>query len=183
MTLNENLPRLGAGYWISPNNHLFTVRTHIDSICNNPEAFGTTETALRQVFERFGEPWNSEQEAREAIILTLLQYGWIRIRNYVNAGADRWSVSMPAIDTENLARVCAFMRRVYPDDNSYAPVKLWSRGGTISSTVREISDGSPAPDYRISPETLPDLTFIMSPGRMPAEGIPEINLDACYPEE
>lgn len=176
-------PKLGAGYWISPNNHFFSVQTHIGSICSTPAAFGTTETALREVFERFGEPWNSEQQARHAIILTLLQYGWICVRNYVESGADRWTINMPAITSENLARVCAFMQLMYPDDVSYAPVWLRSMRGNDSTTVQEILDCRPTLGYLIDPKSLPELIYVTSPGLMPGAGIPEISLDACYPEE
>lgn len=182
MTPSGNLPTLGAGYWISPNNHFFTVETHIDSICDSPDAFGTTERALREVFTRFGEPWRSEQRARRAIILALLQYGWIRARNYVDAGADHWAVSMPEINEENLARVCAFMQLLYPDHTSYAPVLLWSMRSNERTTVQEIVDCASTPGYLIDPEALPELTYVLSPDDMPAEGIPEISLDACYPE-
>lgn len=178
-----NLPTLRAGYWISPNNHFFTVETHIDSICDSPDAFGTTENALREVFTRFGEPWRSEQRARGAIILTLLQYGWIRVRNYVDAGADRWSVNMPAINGENLARLGAFLRLLYTNHASYAPVLLCSMKGKEITTVQEIVDCEPTPGYGMASEGLPKLIYVSSPGRMPTAGIPEISLNVCYPEE
>ncbi len=177
-----SLPRLRVGYWISPNNHFFTVKKHIDTICDSPDVFGTREKALREVFERFGEPWRSEQKAREAIILTLIQYGWIRTRNYVEAGADYWAVNMPAIDMENLARVCAFLRQLYPEEVSYAPVYLRSIRGNASTTVQEVLDCLPTPGHLIDPEALPVLTCVVSPDHMPAVGIPEISFDACYPE-
>lgn len=177
-----SLPRLQAGYWISPNNHFFTVKKHIDTICDSPDAFGTREKVLREVFERFGEPWRSEQKAREAIMLTLIQCGWIRTRNYVESGADYWVVNMPAIDMENLARVCAFMRLLYPEEVSYAPVYLRNMKDTESTTVLKIRECTPVQGYLIDPKALPVLTCVVSPDHMPAAGIPEISFDACYPE-
>jgi len=171
-----NLPRLGAGYWISPTNYFFTVTTHIRSVCNNAASFGTTEAALRKVFDRYQEPWCSEMRAREFIILELVASGWIRVRNRIESGADRWSVNMSAIDTDNLRRLCALLRRLYPDGVSYAPVSISSAGGTGESTVDALLHGGPVAGRTFDPDALPRLTYIESPEQMPGTGIPEIRL-------
>jgi hypothetical protein len=41
------LPIDNAGYWISPNNYLVPVQTHIQAVCDNPTTFGTTEAEMR----------------------------------------------------------------------------------------------------------------------------------------
>lgn len=114
--------------------------------------------------------------AREAIIITLVESGWIRARNYEEAGMERWSLSMPAVDAGNLARVCAFFQRLYPDAVSYAPVSLWSIGGTGESTVDALLQCKPVAGRTINPDTLPDLIYVTSPEQMPGFGIPEIRL-------
>lgn len=174
MEESVDLPRLGAAYWISPNNHFFTVRTHIRSVCASAACFGTTEAALRKVFDRFHEPWGSEMGARESIIIRLVESGWIRVRNYQESGADRWSVSMPAIDGDALARVCAFLRLLYPEGDSDTPVSLWSVGGTGESTVGVLLQCRPVAGRTVNPDTLPELTYVTSPEQMPGSGIPEI---------
>lgn len=171
-----DLPRQGAGYWIRPDNHFFTVITHVRSVCENPASFGTTETALRKVFDRYREPWCSEMGAREAIIIALVVSGWIRVRNYEETGTERWSLSMPAIDAGNLARVCAFFNRLYPDVVSYAPVSLWSVAGTGESTVDALLQCKSVAGRTINPDTLPELIYVTSPEHIPGQGIPEISL-------
>ena len=171
-----NLPWLGAGYWISPTNYFFPVTTHIRSICNNAASFGTSEAALRKVFDRYHEPWCSEMGARQSIILELVASGWIRVRSRIVSGQDRWSVNMSAIDADNLARFCALLRRLYPDNVSYAPVSISSAGGTGESTVDALLHGGPVVGCTVNPAALPELTYVDSPEQMPGMGIPEIRL-------
>lgn len=176
------LPRMKAGYWISPNNHFFVVKTHIYSVCDAPEAFGTTERALREAFDRFREPWRSERKAREAIIKVLVEAGWIRLRNYVEKPCDRWSINLPNLGVEPVGRVCAFMHRVYPDGVVDRPAKLDSTERTCDSTTARIMNHAPLPDLRLAPEALPRLVFVETPAVIPTQGIPKISLDACVPD-
>ena len=68
-------------FFISPEGRYIPVpKLHIDAICELPESFGFTEEFLRAKFLEHGEAWASESHAREEIILSLLQSGWVRVR-------------------------------------------------------------------------------------------------------
>lgn len=86
----------GTAYWsrIGPNGvEVYEVsgETHIKTILDNPELFGLTLEAIQAKFEEFGEPINFEGKAREEIIKTVAQNGWIRIRHYTGRN-DYWSI-------------------------------------------------------------------------------------------
>ena len=175
--MNEHpiLPRFQAGYWISPNNHFFTVEQHIFSVCDFPKRFGTSESATRMVFEAYGEVYRSEQRAREEIIKELVRVGWIRLRNYVRAHNDYWSVNLPSLQPVHLARLCVFMQQVYADSKSYAPVNISAVDGRLETTVDQLKNNLLTATVTINPETLPHLVYVSSPATMPQKGIPTIS--------
>lgn len=174
MNNTNRLPISTAGYWISPNNHFFTVEQHIFSVCDFPECFGTDASALRAVFKRFGEPYRTELKAREAIIKMLVRNGWIRLRHYIRRPSDQWTVNMPSHTPESLARVCAFMKRVYAEDVSYTPVALDSPEGRTEQTVAQLVANTPAKGLVL--DVLPRLIYLESPAKIPLDGIPPLNL-------
>ncbi len=182
MSQTRLLPRIGAGYWISPNNHFLSVAKHICSVCEAPTVFGTTELALREVYERFHEEYCSELGARKAIIKVLIKVGWIRMRNYVHKQGDYWSVNVPELTPEPVARVCAVMRRLYGRGYSGTPVILDSAENIYKSTVdRLIRCATPLNDFRLDPKTLPELIYVAAPQAIPRDGIPLISMDTCMP--
>lgn len=68
-------------YWISPYGQIEEVKQrHINSVLDNPEAFGYTEQELDDVYKEFNEPKGHEGKAREKIMTDLMRQGWIRIR-------------------------------------------------------------------------------------------------------
>ncbi len=170
------LPRFRAGYWISPNNHFFTVERHIFSVCDVPAFFGTTEEALRGVFEAFEEVYRGEEHAREVIIRELVRAGWIRLRNYVQRHEDYWSANLPSVETTDLARVCVFMQQVYGETASYAPVYLDAPEEQLETRVELLRQKTLRGLEVISPDALPRLVYLLSPATLPREGIPMIDL-------
>lgn len=176
--MNEHpiLPRFQAGYWISPNNYFFTVEQHIFSVCDAPAAFGTTEQALQEVFEAFGEIYRREERAREVIIRELVRAGWIRLRNYVRAHNDYWSVNLPSLSPADIARLCVFMQQVYRDEESHAPVRLNSTEGSMETAVNLLKLNTPTETLSIPLDALPRLVYVSSPATLPRKGIPMIDL-------
>jgi hypothetical protein len=75
-----------VAYWISPRGEVLEVGTnHIAVVIKNPKSFGLTTEKIKEVYDRHGEPMGMEGNAREEIILNLLNKGFIRIRRYKNA--------------------------------------------------------------------------------------------------
>jgi hypothetical protein len=72
-------------WWISPYGEIISVDrggTHIGMVFDKPEAFGLDIGYLHNLYDEYHEPYGSEGEAREKVILALTKQGWIRIRNY-----------------------------------------------------------------------------------------------------
>lgn len=80
-------------YWISPGGKILPVdQRHITEIVTNADKFGLSREEIENVFKKFDEPVGSEANAREAIILELMNKGWIRIR-YIPR-QDMWTVQL-----------------------------------------------------------------------------------------
>lgn len=70
-----------SAYWIDPDGKIFEVDSkHISSIIAEPEAFGFTKAYIQSVYRKHREPLGSEGNAREEILVKLMERGWIRIR-------------------------------------------------------------------------------------------------------
>jgi hypothetical protein len=55
-------------------------------VIQNPEKFGLTFDYIKQRFDEYGEKMGQEGKAREEIIMSLLEQGFVRIRKYGNMG-------------------------------------------------------------------------------------------------
>ncbi|MFZ0256665.1 MAG: hypothetical protein WAN46_13720, partial [Gammaproteobacteria bacterium] len=72
---------LYEAYWMSPEGELIGVaKRHIVTVAEEPHRFGLTEGYLRDVYHCYGEIVPREGDARDEIVLGLLQSGWIRLR-------------------------------------------------------------------------------------------------------
>lgn len=68
--------------WISPKGMVYEVDSrHIHSIITNPEIFGFTKAWIKSVYRKYREPVGQEGNAREHILIKLMEKGWIRIRH------------------------------------------------------------------------------------------------------
>ena len=77
----------GTGYWISPSGEVIRVLDiHISTITRHPDKFGFTSDELSKFYEDAGEPVGSEGKAREKIMLSAMQSGWIRVREWPGRG-------------------------------------------------------------------------------------------------
>lgn len=152
-------PTHRAGYWISPTGRFFLVEnSHIETICNHPEKFGTDEAALRAVFAQYKEPYRSERNARAFIIKRLVLNGWIRLRNY----HEGWSLNMSGFTPENLCRVTNFFQQLYKDKFDLNDVCLDAPEGKRRTGVPEILRHAILPGR--DPKDLPTypVTFLKS---------------------
>lgn len=82
---------INLGLWISPQGNIIKTATHhAADIIENPEKFGVTFDFIKTLYDKHGENFQQEGNAREELIKLVLQRGWIRVRNYRNY----WSVTV-----------------------------------------------------------------------------------------
>lgn len=101
-----------VGGWVAPSGDFTETDVHIADILRNPPKFGLTKSYIDDLYDRYGEtqyaPDNSptEGEAREELILTVLQNGWIRYRRYKNY----FSVNVWKLDRNTVERLKSWIR-------------------------------------------------------------------------
>lgn len=89
------LENLHVGYWISPSGTAFPVsQNHIITVIEDPEKFGMTREEIEDAYKRHKEHIGQEGNAREEIIISLVDKGWIRVRSYRRGGDITWSVNI-----------------------------------------------------------------------------------------
>ena len=120
-----------SAYWISPIGEIIPNNvSHIDYIYNNPEKFGFTKDQLDEIHAKHGERRGQEGNARDEILIQVMQQGWIRLRKYTRP--DVWSVQ--TINPKNLhRRISDWMWKLINDGHAglYNDVKI-SLGDSIS---------------------------------------------------
>jgi len=68
-------------FWIKSNNiYDILPDNHISFVIKNPELFALSLDEIRAVYSSFNEKLYTEGKARRAIIKSLFQDGWMRIR-------------------------------------------------------------------------------------------------------
>jgi hypothetical protein len=87
-------------YWISKNGDIIPIAgnadRHIHMIIQNPEKFGFTEKQIKDIYKKRKEPLGAEANAREDIMIDLMERGWIRVR-YVK-GFDMFTIQLKKLD-------------------------------------------------------------------------------------
>ena len=82
-------------YFISPKGEIIYCGTkHITKVIQNPEKFGLNREAIEFIHNFYKEKIGQEGKAREQILLSLINQGWIRIRKY---GDQFWTVNVNKI--------------------------------------------------------------------------------------
>ena len=83
-------------YFISPKGEIiYCGTTHIGKVLQSPEKFGLNREAIEFIHDTFKERIGQEGKAREQILISLINQGWIRIRKY---GDKFWTVNVNKID-------------------------------------------------------------------------------------
>ncbi len=75
---------------------------HILKVIENPEAFGLSSKEIQAEYDKDNEVIGVEGNARERIILRLIDRGFIRIRNYPRYG--RWTVNVNCLSDD--VKIC-----------------------------------------------------------------------------
>lgn len=113
-----------TAYWVDRNGKIVKLRepTHILQIMDHPNKFGITKAYIEGVYKKHGEPLGSEGDAREEIILKVLESGFIRIRLY----RQWWSVTVGKLNnfTKSILSKWAEFEQKNKQTGQYFPVKI-----------------------------------------------------------
>jgi hypothetical protein len=132
---------MGA-YWLSPKGDIIEVDSrHIHSIISYPKKFGIPMTMIESAYRKHKEPLGSEGDAREEILIRLMEKGWIRIR-YINR---QYSVVVQLSDV------------FYAGGSWKHAVSKWSRYAvkdgsipeTVSVTILDLGGGRLWPEQQL----------------------------------
>ncbi len=179
---DKHFPIHHAGYWVSPAGAFFLVERHIYSVCDFPQFFGLCDEDIRTIYRHMDEAYRTEEKARQAIIAALVRHGWIRARNYVARGADMWTINLPSLEPSHIARACEFMRCIYGDRDSYAPVTLDSPNTTVTSSVHLMLSGVPIESMHNIPPDKVALSYIEDLSDEPSANTPQLDIGALMAE-
>jgi len=85
-------------FFISPYGDIIVSHEkHINIIISNPEKFGITTDYIIDTYKKYNEKIGTEGQAREEIILNLVNQGWIRLRYYRN---QYWTINIGRLSTK-----------------------------------------------------------------------------------
>ena len=119
-------------YFISPKGKIVYVGTnHIAYIIRNPEKFWLSIEFIEYVYNHYNERLGMEGKAREQIILSLIDSGWIRIRRY---GDRFWSVD------DMLVAEPILMDRIKDRIFNMKQTPKWSRPRVCPDWVLELEE-------------------------------------------
>lgn len=130
-----------TAYWINPYGQILNIGAsrHITQVVQEPEKFGVTKEYLESVFNKHGEHWGSEGNAREEILKEIMKKGFIRIRLYPNR---YWSVQTWDFNSRTRKALEKWAEQAMQDPKSdkYMPVKLVSFGDKWQNSKLDIND-------------------------------------------
>ena len=140
-TFKKDIIRAEA-YWIHPDGLFMPVHTkHILKVIQSPEDFGLTLKEIQKIYNDKDEEIGIEAEARKEIIISLIQKGFIRIRNY-RLRYSSWTVNIYSLfdevkETLGLWAGCMLESGV----SEYDAVNLDLPDRKISLTMGELYSG------------------------------------------
>jgi hypothetical protein len=74
---------MSYAFFISPKDEIiYCGESHISMIIKNPKKFGVSIEIIEYIYDTYNEKIGIEGKAREKILISLLNQGWIRIRKY-----------------------------------------------------------------------------------------------------
>jgi len=117
-------------YWISPRGEVMEpTMYHIGSIVKKPKKFGESDATVKASFDKYGElvSDNSEGEARNEIIMRVMQRGFIRIRKHNLRRMQKWVVELWNMNNRKAAFISNWARWMIDTkqtDDIFADVKI-----------------------------------------------------------
>ena len=118
--------------------------THINMVVAAPKKFGYTEGQIRTVYDKYGEPLGTEGKAREEIIRSLIDKGWIRARRYPN---NCWSLQVKKLTKKSKDYFYDFAHKIqkgvggFKELDKYFPMKIGCESGIKNYEINKIGSG------------------------------------------
>jgi len=116
---------MADAYWLNPFGMIFALDEefkHIDYIIDNPDAFGLAKEQVYDLYDKHGEELYTEGKAREEIIKSLINKGWIRIRYYKKN--DTYTLNMNSYNNRNCSYVSSWAEELYNQKKIFSEVKI-----------------------------------------------------------
>lgn len=132
-----------AAYFISPEGKIIYTRdSHAREIVRNPEKYGIDMTIVEFIYQTYGEKYTdsnkSSGKAREQILLSLFNRGWMQVRRYEYF----WTIKLNKITYQNKKYIHDWAKKTLAGDlyfkefNPDHPVEVSQTNSVIlSSTV------------------------------------------------
>lgn len=118
-------------YWLHNSGKLIDVpMTHINTMREKPQVFGTTKKAIDSLYDKYGEKYNVEGKARREVMLKAIKKGWIRLREHTRSGT--WYGNVSKIDNKNMKALQDWMRDMIDAGYAY---------NTIPIIISDVLDG------------------------------------------
>lgn len=143
----------GKAYYISPAGKLVDIPGyHAKAMISKPEKFGLTRKEIEAAYKKYNEKMGIEGKAREELIKSILDKGWIRIREYPNM---YWSVQARQMKKREMDRIqrWATVELKKNQSDAWMPVKIACLNGYVNKkhTLRDISRDLLYMDSEIEP--------------------------------
>jgi len=147
LIIKESIIPLAYAYWISPIGKILPITDkfgqgkHIDSIIENPKAFGLTVDEVQAMYDVEGETMGIEGRAREKLIKQLINQGWIRIRRYLKP--EMWTININRI-TPKIKKILYSFAKTMVDQHKikYDDVKIDMINKVIRTSFNDIVNES-----------------------------------------
>lgn len=136
-----------AAFFISPTGKIIYCGTnHITKILENPTLFNFTKKELEKIYQKYNEPFGLEGKAREEILKSLLQTGWIRIRKY----SKFWSITLSILNKRKKDYLYQWSNEILKgiktketkveikEPDRYADIKISTNTKIIQTTIADI---------------------------------------------
>lgn len=128
---------MNYAFFISPKGEvIYCGSNHISEIIKNPKAFGMTKEIIEYIHDMYNEKIGTEGKAREQILISLLNNGWIRIRRYKNF----LSINVKKVDRKTKIILNKWAKEILKgkngikEDDPYIPVKIDTPNKKIMSS-------------------------------------------------
>ena len=101
------MPTSSDGFWIAPSGDTIPCHTtHINMVFDSPEKFRYTKKEIKDLYDKFKEPYGMEGKAREQILIDLIRQGWIRVR-YIPT-SDSFTAQLLKLNERNKNHLYSF---------------------------------------------------------------------------
>lgn len=98
-----------GAFWVSPMGDIEMLpmdKYHIADVTANPRKFGLSPEDISNAYDKSGEAFGKEGEARDFIMTEALKKGWIRIRRRLN----NYTVQIWQLDNKTIANLEHFFK-------------------------------------------------------------------------